>query len=719
MTLYRKTLLIVVATLVGLLSLEYAASRTLLMRSFEGLEARDVRQHLERVLSTFHEDLALLANTAKNAASWDKSYAFLESGDMEFVRSDIGYGQYSDLAARRLNFALYVRTGGHLVYGVGFDVEALVERPLTPGLEALAREPRLVDGVREACRSAIVRLPEGPAVVAACPVVRSDGSGPPRGALIIGRYLDRPEIERLSRRTKLEIDLRAADARVYAAPPAGNRLVEPIDEQRVRGRAVLPELHGRPGLIVDVEVERSVVEQGRRTVRYVAGALLISGVIFAALVALLFHGTILSRLTGLGRRVSAIADLGVRGARVGIAGHDEVATLAGQIDRMLEAVERAQEAHEASEARLRLLGRATGDMVWDWALDDDSVWCNEVLAQAIDLPQGASRIDIGRWYEAVHADDRGRVAAELERLRLSRADSWESEYRLTGRDGAVRHVLHRCWRLEEAGTGGPRLLGALIDVSVRHRIEEALAAAKTAAESANRAKSEFLANMSHELRTPLNAVLGYAEIVLEEAEERGWTQVASDVRHIRSAAGHLLGIISDVLDLSKIEAGRLEIACEPVDLAGFLNELVTTAQPLAERNQNTLGLEIEPGLPPAFVDPMRLRQIVLNLVGNACKFTERGRVTIAAGRSLDGPLFVKVADTGVGISPEQMTRLFHDFSQGDASTTRRYGGTGLGLAISRRLAEMMGGTVTAESRPEQGATFTVTLAVERRRRPAA
>ena len=240
-----------------------------------------------------------------------------------------------------------------------------------------------------------------------------------------------------------------------------------------------------------------------------------------------------------------------------------------------------------------------------------------------------------------------------------------------------------------------------------HDISELLET-RRAAEEANAAKSHFLASMSHELRTPLNAILGYSEMMQEEAEEGGYTTLVPDLQRVQAAGRHLLNLINEVLDLSKIEAGKMELYLETVDVAKVLSDVATTVQPLVERNGNRLEVvqRNQPGSMHA--DATRLRQVLLNLLANAAKFTEKGVVTLECERN-DGAMIFRVRDTGVGMTPEQLGRLFEAFTQAEASTSSKYGGTGLGLALSRKFCQLMGGNVTVTSEPGKGSTFTATI----------
>ena len=230
-------------------------------------------------------------------------------------------------------------------------------------------------------------------------------------------------------------------------------------------------------------------------------------------------------------------------------------------------------------------------------------------------------------------------------------------------------------------------------------------------EVASQHKSQFLASMSHELRTPLNAIIGLTEMMVTNAARFGTEKAAEPLRRVHRAGSHLLGLINQVLDLSKIEAGKLELSPDWVNLTPLINEVVDTARPLAEQNNNRLVVKGQENLGSLTVDPMRLRQILLNLLSNACKFTKQGEVTLLARKIVNEGNWIEfsVSDTGIGMTPEQQAKLFEEFTQADSSTARQYGGTGLGLAITRKLARMMGGDVTLTSEAGKGSTFTVRL----------
>jgi signal transduction histidine kinase/DNA-binding response OmpR family regulator len=276
-----------------------------------------------------------------------------------------------------------------------------------------------------------------------------------------------------------------------------------------------------------------------------------------------------------------------------------------------------------------------------------------------------------------------------------------------------RRVMLLNARKLQAGHHGELLVLAMEDVTERRYAEEEVAKAKEAAETANRTKSLFLANMSHELRTPLNAILGYSEMLQEEVVEQNLAgEFGADLEKINGAGKHLLALINDILDLSKIEAGKVDLYLESFDLAEMIDDVASTIRPMVEKNSNTLYIQRAPDLGAMHADQIKVRQALFNLLSNAVKFTHEGNITLNAARqNMDGSEWIlfRVTDTGIGLNSEQIVKLFQDFTQANASTTRKFGGTGLGLVLTRRFCQMMGGDVNVSSVSGEGSVFTIKL----------
>ena len=297
---------------------------------------------------------------------------------------------------------------------------------------------------------------------------------------------------------------------------------------------------------------------------------------------------------------------------------------------------------------------------------------------------------------------------------VMKTGQWEGEGRLRHfKNGRFIDVWMIIFLVRDPQTSEPLCLATVQrDITEQKRATRDLQKAKESAEAANIAKSQFLANMSHELRTPLNAIIGYSDMLQEEAEDKGRKEFIPDLQKVNSAGKHLLNLINDILDISKIEAGKMDLFLETVSLPGMIRDIATIVGPLMEKNKNTLEVNCPSDLGTMHTDATKVQQILFNLLSNAGKFTDQGTVFLDVARKMVGGrdwIQWRVRDTGIGMTPAQRVKLFQDFAQVDASTTRKYGGTGLGLAISKRFCRMMGGDITVESTFGKGSTFTIWL----------
>ncbi len=383
---------------------------------------------------------------------------------------------------------------------------------------------------------------------------------------------------------------------------------------------------------------------------------------------------------------------------------------------------RAEERLRRSEARFRNLANSLPMLAWQTDSQGEIEWYNrrwyDYTGKSFEDMKGSG------WMAVQHPDHVDRVVARF-RDAIESGQPWEDSFPLRGVDGGYRWFLSRAVPIrdepDEAHPEGAIVgwFGTNTDVTDLREAQEEATLAREAAEDANRAKSQFIANMSHELRTPLSAVIGYSEMLEEEAADlSGGEVLTKDLQKIGANARHLLSLINDVLDLSKIEAGRMETHAEDFEVTTLVSETVSTVQALMSQKGNHLEVRLPEGIGAMHSDQVKLRQCLINLLSNASKFTEGGTVTLTAeaGRDTMGrrEIAFRVADTGIGMTPEQLAKLFRRFTQADSSTTRRFGGTGLGLAITKAFCTLLGGSIDVESEPGQGTIFTIRVPVDMR-----
>jgi adenylate cyclase len=456
----------------------------------------------------------------------------------------------------------------------------------------------------------------------------------------------------------------------------------------------------------------------------IAGGII--ALVVALIITMLIVRSINAPLRGLQRSMDGITQ-GRLDLAIPTAGRDEIGGMARALamlrDNLIEKQrleqERRQAEAEAQRAQIQL-GEAIEAISEGFALydaDDRLIVCNSRFKEmyaglAVEIKPGMQYETILRAVArtgiipAASANSEAWIAERVERHRHPKG-AFEQQ-----RGGGM-------WlKISERRTADGGVVGVFTDITdLKGRelqlgqLVDRLAEARDVADQANRTKSTFLANMSHELRTPLNAIIGYSEILQEDVTDLGQQSLVADLKKIEGAGRHLLGLINDILDLSKIEAGRMDTFIEDVDIIPLLEEVRAIIVPMAKKNGNAVEFHMAENLGTMRTDRTKLKQSLLNILSNASKFTRDGELTLRAERFENDQTMVRfaISDTGIGMTDEQLSRLFQAFSQADASTTKEYGGTGLGLAITRNFCQLLGGDVTVVSKPGEGSTFTITL----------
>ncbi len=723
---------IIGATLMGLLGVIYLSSSTLLLAGFAKFEQQDTARNVKRAVDVLSDEIAKLSFTANDWAAWDDTYAFIEDENSDYIQTNLND---ATIARLRLDMMLYIHRSGRIVFGQKFNPETGERVPVEKNTEAIAslsqyltpksllvnhpETTSLVEG--------ILQLPEGPMLIVSRPILTGEAEGPIRGTLIMGRYLSVEEIKRLGELTQLSIAVEEWDSSElppdFAAirqsmtedpdlepalllPDQTGIFVESWDSQTIAGYTLVKDIYNNSALLLRVELPREIYQQGQRTANFILWVVLVVGVAFLVITLFLLEKVVLSRLSQLSQDVNHIGSDRDLAVRLPVQGVDELSQLATRINEMLDALDHSQQVRHESEQRYRAVIEQTSE----------SIFLIEPTTQRIIESNTAFQKLLGYDSEEILSLTLGdfidheseSIAYNIERT-LSAQSYHLGERRYRRKDGSFVEVEVSANKIYY---GQRTAISAVVrDITERKQVERELYQAKVTAELANKSKSQFLANMSHELRTPLNAIIGYSEILQEEAEELEPEELNADLGKIEAAGRHLLGLINDILDLSKIEAGKMELYLESFEVPVALQEVVFTVQPLLQKNENQLQVDCEPEIGEMYADVTKVRQILLNLLGNACKFTHQGTIFLRVFQKEGEMMVFEVRDTGIGMTPEQLEKLFQPFTQADTSTTRKYGGTGLGLAIAKQFCHMMGGEITVDSEVGKGSTFTIHLPV--------
>jgi len=598
-----KTLLAVAATLAGLLLILYIPLRIFLYNSFVALEEQIVRTDLQRAQSALSSSIRELDAYNSSYAIWDDTYAFVVDHSRAYIEKNYYDQLFID---NRLNLVLVADNDGRVVYGKQFDLNARAEIPLARRFQHLsAADPLMAKPAEDSGSAGVVLLPSGPMVIATHVILTSEGQGPGRGTLMMGRYLDANETRLIAQNTHLALafyllddpqapeDVQAAHT---AAADSAQPVVRALSEQEIAAYAPIDDLDQSARLVLRMTAARSIYAQGQAGVRYFIVSLLITGIVFGAIILILLDRLILSRLSHLSssvRRIGASRDLA---ARVAVSGHDELSELAGEVNAMLVAL-------QSADADRR---------------------------------------------QAVALREQTRVQAE-----------------------------------------------------------------------ALQAKREIVSIVSHELRTPLTPIMGFIDLLLlGEGGELGAEQQML-LESIQSNTLRLKALVDDLLEIGRIEANRVALHYTPTDLAKLLAETMRLLQPDFKRKEIRLSYEIAAALPLVEADGKRIGQVIVNLLSNALKYTPpRAEITLRAFQRGPAEVEVQVADTGVGISPEQQRHLFDPFYRADNALSDQAGGTGLGLSIAKSFVELHGGKIWVESTVGVGSVFAFTLPIERMASPA-
>jgi PAS domain S-box-containing protein len=733
MTLRKKTLLIIAGTFYGVILLLFFISRNILLGSFADLEQQDTRQNMERAMAAYRQEVLTLDSVTSDWAAWDDTYAFIEDRNNEYIKSNLTDGTFTGLG---LNLMLFLNTSGEVVFGKAFDLDEEVEVPVTLSLSAyLADHPDLASHhAPDSKVTGAILLPEAPMLISSQPILTSEDGGPVRGTLIMGRYLDEAKISGLAKSAVLSLSifrlndpqiapiLREAHTSLTAENPI---LVQPLSEETVAGYRFINDVHGRPILLTRVALPRDIYQQGQSAVSYLIISIVVVSLIFGVVTILMVERQVLSRLSYLSKNVYDIGTSGNLAARVSLPGTDELARLGGTINGMLSALQESGRDLRESEERYRLLAENATDVIWTTDLQGELTYISPSVNQLLGYTTDDARQK--KMKEAMTPQSFHLAMAalneEMARENARNGDPKRTrvlELELYHRDGSTVPVEVKYSFLRESGGKPVGILAIARDITERKKAEEKLQhlykkemALRKELEAEIGKRVEFTRALVHELKTPITPVLASSELLLEELKEESLVELA---QNISQGACNLNQRIDELLDLARGEVGLLRLNLESVDVRPLLRSIADSMKPLALKNGLSLNFDVPSSLPGVQADEDRLRQVVLNLLNNAFKFTPTGGAVTLRASEEDSKLVVEVQDTGRGISLEEQQRLFEPYQplSGDRA---RLSGLGLGLSLAKKLVELHGGQIWVQSQKGKGSTFGFSVPLEVKEKP--
>ncbi len=604
MKLGKKTLFIITISLLLLtLTLSLLAS-TQILGSFAAYEGQEIHEDVERAVHVLDDDIKEIGRLVRDWAYWDNVYDYIADPDIAFMQenmsSDIGIGEGGTYFGEiKMSIIIFIDSSGTIVFGRNYNEATQTLEAVPQELAAILtldhpilQHPDILKG-----NKGFITYGDTILMVCSRPILTTDGQGPPRGTLIMGRYLNYSRLEGFSRSTNLSLTIARVDdpnmppdmqeaSHTLHAQSNERFTTRIINDTTIAGYALLRDMQNNPAFVIRTDSPRTIYAQGQTSVSYLIISFIIGVLIIGGIMMITLQTVVVSRLSRMSKRVRQISINNDLTTRLSERGNDELTMLAEDINKMLTIIAQSQED-----------------------------------------------------------------------LRIRETEACE---------------------------------------------------ARNTAEQANQMKSQFLANMSHELRTPLNAIINFTRIIAAGMRGPVTDEQLDYLNRVRASGEHLLGLINDILDLSKIEAGRMELYLEQCSISELVRSTMSTAIGLTKEKPIEIVQDIALNLSPVQADRTRLRQILLNLLSNAAKFTDEGSITVKVWQR-DEEICISVADTGVGIPAEKLSIIFEEFQQAEGGTDRSYEGTGLGLAICKRLVTMHGGRIWVESMPGKGSTFTFTL----------
>lgn len=695
-----KKLLIVIFSMFALFTvLLIVVSHTIMLASFSDLETQDTLKNTEKIEQAIAWETMSIDRTARDWAFWDDTYEFVNTFNSKYIDSNL---DGSTLYSLDLNVMLFVNKSGDIIYPMSVDLINETEVPVPAGI---------LEGINSGILTAhkdtdyihgVILLDEGPMLVVCRPILNGSDYGPYDGTLILGKYIDNSYISSLEERTKTSLAICTLNEEMPSdfkeafnetASEEGS-VVKILGAERVAGYFALRDPTGKPVALVRADYPREIYAQGEKILYYIYLFLLFSGMTIGTATRFSLDRLLVSRLIAIDNFLGKVKREKDTSKRLEIEGEDEIHRLSKGINEMLSSIRLAEQELKAKEYEKKFILDSLEEIVVLRGPDFNVLWANKaalknkdlLMAEVKGLKSGNSQVEKGL----------------LHKLKKPQDPIW-TDQEFTSPEGKT--WLIRSKPVYDETGNIIAVLETGVEITERKKYEIELFRAKQDAEIANHTKSEFLANMSHELRTPLNSIIGFSDLLSEKVYGEINTRQLKAVGNISTSGKHLLSLINEILDISKVEAGSFELHYSAFWLAEIFAEVRDMLFPFATSKGIKIELEIENSLPRICGDKERLTQVLSNLMTNAVKFSnENGCVRVKASQS-NNFINITVSDEGIGIAAEDHDKLFKPFSQIDSSSSRKYQGTGLGLALVKEIVQLHGGTVWFESKVGKGSTF--------------
>ncbi|MHB8101352.1 MAG: sensor histidine kinase [Methanosarcina sp.] len=704
-----KKVLIITLFIFAVLTAAFTLTHNMQLSNFLELEQNDTLKNVERVQNAIAIQQKDLDYLVADWACWNESYRFVEDRNQRFIHETI---KNETLAVLKLNVLIYVNDSGSVVYAKAVDIGTAEEMPVPDDLIKLIKDKTLLTKSENETIKGFVLLDKDPMFISCHPILTTEYKGPMRGTLIFGRYFDKPLLDNFSNATRSSLSIYRVDREMppdfqtklnnFSEVP-GRPIIDPLNEDKIAGYSEYKDISGQPVFIMRADFPRDLYLHGERTLNQMYFFLLLTGLMTGIGVKFALDRLFISRLVGIDDFVTKVRSEKDLSKRLTLKDNDELYRLSREINGMLNEIDLAEEELKAQEREKKVLLDSLIELVVFVNPNLNVIWANKA---ALEYMKMSLKEAVGICLKS--APDISGPLSEYTHLEQIFVTGNKKSWEFTAKDGRVWFV--QAIPVTDADGTIIGILETCREITERKAAEKLLQE-KQIAEVANRTKSEFLANMSHELRTPLNSIIGFSDLLYEQAYGELNEKQLRSVENVSKSGKHLLNLINDILDISKVEAGKLELDYKDFELASKLNMIRNLLYPIADRKNIKIEIDMDNKLRSIRADEDRFIQIMYNLVDNAVKFSYKNSIVKIAARKTGDLVEITVKDTGIGIKAEDQNKLFKPFSQVDSFSSKKFQGTGLGLSLVKQIVHLHGGYVWFRSTTGEGSTFAFTIPI--------